>query len=277
MIATILAWKWTANWQRRHGRELFYAHFFGAIAGMIGFFISMTLIVVTDPNAGNHSDNLAKTPASIENNSVQALGKLKPTESIIANATPKPSKTEQAINKPIPKSDVIKPKTSDDSVKAKVISFEKQVHDYDTVSSIAMSYAKYLAEHLTDETSRVNLYKALKEAEKYSSASATLTLKIEIKDDLPEAVAKALDEARESAFQMFTSRRKALEEFMEWVDDPKPSHAAAMQEHSDFSSLQASQLVIAIAKAKKEAGFTDKEIESSWNEEKNKPKPHKHH
>ena len=151
---------------------------------------------------------------------------------------------------------------TNDALKSKIRAFEKELLGYDAVSSMYMENAKAMTSQLGKGAGLGDLYAALKQARQYAQAGANAVLQLRVPDGLPESVATALKDAKEASWQMMLGRRDALEAFMDWVDNRKPSAQAKMQEESNFSLLQAAKTVECLLRAKMAAGFTEDEIKT---------------
>lgn len=147
-----------------------------------------------------------------------------------------------------------------DEIKAKVRAFEKELLGYDAVSSMYMENAKAMTKQLGKGAGLGDLYAALKQARQYAQAGANAVLQLRVPDGLPKPVSATLEDAKEASWQMMLGRREALEAFMDWVDNRKPSAQAKLQEQSVFSTMQAAKSVEYLLQAKTAAGFTDAEI-----------------
>jgi len=152
-----------------------------------------------------------------------------------------------------------------EEIKTKVRAFEKELLGYDAVSSMYMENAKAMTRQLGKGAGLGDLYAALKQARQYAQAGANAVLQLRVPDGLPEPATAALKDAKEASWQMMLGRRDALEAFMDWVDNRKPSAQAKMQEQSNFSALQAAKTVECLLHAKTAAGFTEDEIKADLN------------
>jgi hypothetical protein len=152
-----------------------------------------------------------------------------------------------------------------EEIKTKVRAFEKELLGYDAISSMYMENAKAMTRQLGKGAGLGDLYTALKQARQYAQAGANAVLQLRVPDGLPEPATASLKDAKEASWQMMLGRRDALEAFMDWVDNRKPSAQAKLQEQSNFSALQAARTVECLLHAKTAAGFTEDEIKTDLN------------